>query len=192
MPIHPFIAVPVHAASGLGDHGDMVKKAQTALALPSHRRYITLVALTSVAIGTSCVRPIRSGAMIDAYRKADCVYPMTAVGIQPPTRGWNRTIALAVGSKATIQGAEKIAGQILVRYEPDGSVETAAKPGDYIYPSDVRHDAPSGRLYVKARGLAGGMSDQTWLYEYDLKNRKQLRKQRVYPDALPQECDIRD
>jgi hypothetical protein len=47
-----------------------------------------------------------------------------------------------------------------------------------------RHD----RLYVKARGAAAGIWEETWLYEYDLMKREQVRKDRVHPDALPPEC----
>jgi hypothetical protein len=46
------------------------------------------------------------------------------------------------------------------------------------------------RLYVKASGLAGGIRKETWLYEYDLKNRKQVRKQLVDPSVLSEDCSM--
>jgi hypothetical protein len=52
----------------------------------------------------------------------------------------------------------------------------------------VRLNDRRDRLYVKASGLAGGVSDQTWLYEYDLQKRQQVRRERVQPDSLPAEC----
>jgi len=83
-----------------------------------------------------------------------------------------------------------VGGNITIRYEPDGPSLVAVQPGDYIYPSDVRVNEKHDRLYVKARGLAAGIWKETWLYEYDLQNRKQLRKQRVEPDVLPAECPM--
>jgi hypothetical protein len=139
----------------------------------------------------SCQRPVRSGALIDAYRKADCVVPIVATGVAPPTRGWDATITIAGGSKATIVGTETVAGRIVIRYESDDPAETAVQPGDYIYPRDVRVNEARDLLYVKARGLAGGISDETWLYECDLQKRKQLQKRRVHPAVLPQECDLK-
>ena len=82
-------------------------------------------------------------------------------------------------------------GRIDVRYAVDGQLQTAAKPGDYIYPSDVRLNATLGRLYVKASGLAAGIWHATWLYEYDLQKRKQLQKRRVDPSVLPPECELK-
>ena len=83
-----------------------------------------------------------------------------------------------------------VGGTIVIRYEPDGRSVTAVQPGDYIYRKDVRLNDRRDRLYVKARGLAAGMWDETCLYEYDLQNEKQLRKERVHPDALPAECPM--
>jgi hypothetical protein len=151
-----------------------------------------LVLLVSVSFltGMSCHKPVRSGALIDAYRASRCVAPTLAKGVETPTRGWDATLPIAGGSKATVRGADMVWGKITIRYEPDGSSVTAVQPGDYIYPSDVRVNANNDRLYVKARGLAAGIWEETWLYEYDLQNRKQVRKQRVHPDALPAECPM--
>jgi hypothetical protein len=152
--------------------------------------HLNVVLLVSVIPVISCHRPVRSGSLIDAYRKADCVAPTFAKGIEPPTRGWDTSITIAGGSTATVQGADVVSGGIVIHYGPDGPSVTAVQPGDYIYPSDVRLNDDHDRLYVKARGLAAGIWHETWLYEYDLQKRKQVQKQRVYPDALPPECPM--
>jgi hypothetical protein len=72
-------------------------------------------------------------------------------------------------------------------YGPDRAELIAVRPGDYIYPSDVRVDSASGLLYVKARGIAGGLWKETWLYEYDLVRRQQVSKLLVDPNVLPPE-----
>jgi hypothetical protein len=152
-----------------------------------HRLLVLFVFVTFLT-GMSCHRPLRSGVLIDAYRTADCVAPTFAKGVEPPTRGWDATIAIAGGSKATVQGADVVWGNIRIRYEPDGLEVVAVQPGDYIYPSDVRLNDRHDRLYVKARGSAAGVWGETWLYEYDVLKRRQVRKDRVHPDALPPEC----
>src|SRR5262245_42766443 len=154
------------------------------------RRPLVLLVSVILVSGASCHRPIRSSALIDAYRVAACVEPTFATGVEPPTRGWDSTIVVADGSKATVQGADMVWGTIRIRYEPDGPEVVAVQPGDYIYPGDVRVNDRHDRLYVKASGLAAGIWKETWLYEYDLVNRKPVRKNRVHPDALPPECPM--
>ena len=83
-----------------------------------------------------------------------------------------------------------VGGGIVVKYEPDGASVIAAQPGDYVYPGDVRVSSGNDRLYVKAHGAAGGIREETWLYEYDLRARKQLARQLVAPDVLPPECPM--
>ena len=149
---------------------------------------IPLLVCVAVAACASCDRPIRSGALLDGYRAAACVMPTFAKGVEPPTRGWDSTIVVANDSKATIRGAQMVGGQVNARYEADGRDVVVVDPGDYIYPNDVRLNERRDRLYVKASGAAGGIWQETWLYEYDLVERRALRKSRVHPEALPPEC----
>jgi len=83
-----------------------------------------------------------------------------------------------------------VSGNVVIRYLPDGPELTAVRPGDYIYPSDVRVDEARGVLYVKARGLAAGIWQETWLYEYDLQRRRELARALVDPSVLPPECPM--
>jgi hypothetical protein len=87
-----------------------------------------------------------------------------------------------------VTGAQVPGGQIVVRYPASGGVVVAASAGDYIYPSDVRIKAQSDLLYIKASGLAGGMRQQTWLFEYDLRSERLLLRQQVGDSGLPTEC----
>ena len=121
-----------------------------------------------------------------------------------PTRNWSGArrarvvgvccsalkITIAGGAKAAVSGADMVSGIISVRYEADGPDVVAVQPGDYIYPKDVRLNSSHDRLFVKASGLASGIWNETWLYEYDLLKRKQARRNRVDPDALPPECPM--
>ncbi len=83
-------------------------------------------------------------------------------------------------------------GRIDVRYVSEGADIVAADAGDYIYPADVRLDGGSDTLFVKASGITAAFSQpQTWLFEYDLINRRQIARTQVDPSVLPQECQIR-
>lgn len=64
----------------------------------------------------------------------------------------------------------------------------AENAGDYVYPSDVRVDIQDGLLYIKAHGLAGGLSEETWLFEYDLLRQHSIGRVQVRNNILHQEC----
>ena len=81
-----------------------------------------------------------------------------------------------------------VGGRVVVQYLAGGPKVEAANAGDYIYPSDIRLDSPNDLLYVKASGLAGGISYETWLFEYDLRGQKLVSHRRVRGDVLPAEC----
>ena len=90
------------------------------------RSIFSFLLLASLS-GISCHRPVRSGALIDAYRTADCVPPIFAKGVLPPTHGWDATITIAGGSQAMIRGADMVWGNIVVGYERDGVTLTAVE-----------------------------------------------------------------
>jgi len=76
-----------------------------------------------------------------------------------------------------------------VRFTSDGTQHTAANAGDYIYPADVRFDNGAHLLYVKASGHRAAFGEaQTWLFEYDLRDRRKRERALVNPDVLPREC----
>ena len=110
-------------------------------------------ALLAVAALVGCARPIRTGALIDRYRSAECVPVRFAPGIQPRTREWDYTLKIRDGIDVRVDGAQMPGGRINVRYVADGKQQVAANAGDYIYPSDVRFDRAGECLYVKASGV---------------------------------------
>ena len=73
-----------------------------------------------------------------------------------------------------------------MKYLSDGKDEVVANAGDYIYPADVRFEHASGLLYVKAAGVTAAFSNpQTWLFEYDLLQRRSILRVRVNPNCAP-------
>jgi hypothetical protein len=149
---------------------------------------IALLALASLA---GCARTIRSGALIDHYSRAECVPVRFGPGISPPTRAWDYILKTREGIAVHVSGADMPGGRIDVRYLSDGKETVAANAGDYIYPADVHFDPTSERLYIKATGVAAAFGGpQTWLFEYDLRQRQQTGHARVDPSVLPQECPV--
>ena len=107
----------------------------------------------------------------------------------PLTRVWHAELTLSDGSKAIVNGAQMPGGRIDVRFLSNGQVLIAADAGDDIYPSDVRVDHQFDHLYVKASGfLATRPEHQTWLFDYDLRGRRAVARQRVADSGLPPDC----
>lgn len=79
-------------------------------------------------------------------------------------------------------------GEVALRFSASDR-QVIADVGDYIYPTDVRFDARSELLYVRANGeRAAGVRQETWLVEYDVNERKETTRVRVDSAALPPEC----
>ncbi len=97
-------------------------------------------------------------------------------------------MTLADGSKVTVSGAQIPGGQIQVYFFAASKSVVAINPGGYIYPADLRINADHNLLYVKASGLAGGIQQQTWIFEYDLRSQRLLTKLQVADKRLPAEC----
>lgn len=73
-----------------------------------------------------------------------------------------------------------------------GQAILTASSGDYVYPSDVRFDADTSRLYVKTQGLSGGIWPTTDLFEYDLSERRLLQRADGGKARLLGECQAID
>jgi len=154
------------------------------------QRTITLVATACAMAAVSCAPAIRFGEIIGSYRSARCVQPIIAEGVLPPTRGWNAEVTSASGTRVIVSGTHMAGGRITVRYLPNGPELVAADAGDYVYPTDVRVNQSGTALLVKAAGSAGGLSDETWLFEWSLDDRRLVSKARVEPSVLPPECQL--
>lgn len=146
----------------------------------------TLLAVTILA---GCTRPIRQSAVIDSYSRAECVPVRFGPGILPPTRAWNDTVLTRRGVAVHVSGAEMPGGKISVQYLPDGKYDLAADAGDYIYPADVRMNRSTDVLYIKASGIPAAFGGpETWIFAYDLEQKRQIQRVRVEPTILPKEC----
>ena len=85
-------------------------------------------------------------------------------------------------------GYQSPGGRIMLHYLTTGREVEAANAGDYVYPSDVRFNAQTNVLFVKATGMAGGINHETWLFEYDVLGQRLIERRLVADSALPPEC----
>lgn len=143
---------------------------------------------TAIALYMAACGPVSDAPIIGRYSAAACIPFSPNPRVSPHTREWNTTLTLSGGSKVVVSGARIPGGRIDVRYPATGRVSVAAKPGDYVYPNDVRMNAQNDLLYVKASGLAAGIWQETWLFEYDLRRQQLVARQEVVEGALPAEC----
>lgn len=152
-------------------------------------KYGTLFVLLAVVFLVGCDHVIRTGAIIDQYSRAECI-PVTN-GSGSPARTWDYTLQTREASRIQVYGRAMPGGLVYVKYLSDGKGEVVAYAGDYIYPADVRFDHASDHLYVKAAGVTAAFSNpQTWLFEYDLLQRRSILRVRVDPNVLPPECPV--
>jgi hypothetical protein len=146
-------------------------------------RVVTPVVVSFVLLSCSA----KTGDIIDRYRAAACVAPLPQPKrVQPLTREWDHTLSRHDGSTVTIYGYQAVGGRITARNRT-GAEHVVAYSGDYVYPSDVRID-PEGRLYVKTSGLAAGLWQETWPFEYDCHRGETLGRLKVDSHVLPPEC----
>lgn len=152
----------------------------------THLRALAICGM--LAVCTSCHRPVSKAPIIDEYRAAVCVPFSPISGVGPHTREWNTPLTLKNGERVIVRGTQSPGGRIELEYAQSGLKKVAADAGDYVYPSDVRLSKQNDFLYVKARGLAGGLNLETWLFKYDPYNQRLVTKQLVTDEALPAEC----
>jgi hypothetical protein len=150
----------------------------------------------AVLIITSCLiscqqQPsvaLRSGYIIEQYRSAECLAPFNEDSVSPGSCRWDTTLQLADKLRIHIAAGEHVDGNVVVRFLPDGQSLTVVPPRDYVYPRDIRTNRGREFLYVKTDGLAAGVFRETWLYTYDLRQRKILSRVLVDASVLPSEC----
>ena len=145
-------------------------------------------AILSLALMVIGCRPaVSHSELIVEYENASCT-PVMQDSSPTHTRTWQNPLTLTDGSKVMVIGTQSPGGRIDLNYLDDGKSMVAADAGDYVYPADVRTDLQRNLLYVMASGLAGGFQQETWLFQYDLRRRRLLQKQKVNLAVLSSEC----
>jgi hypothetical protein len=154
----------------------------------SFRIVLRMILFVTVACCVACRRAVSKAPIIERYKAAACISFSANPTVTPHTREWDTPLTLSDGSKVIVSGTQSPGGRINMRYLTKGRGSLVADAGDYVYPSDIRFNNQKDLLYVKASGLAGGVIEETWLFEYDLRAQRQVLRQRVVNGALPAEC----
>lgn len=133
--------------------------------------------------------PVTHGPIVDGYKAAACITVSANRRVGGPhTREWETPVILSDGSKVTLVGYQMPGGRITAHYKATGRETGSGNAGDYVYPSDVRFNAQTNLLFVKASGLAGGINHETWVFEFDLLGQRLVERRRVADNTLPTEC----
>jgi hypothetical protein len=141
-----------------------------------------------IAGAQGCARPVREHPVIGAFRGASCVHSTTTTDKE--ARRWAAALVLSSGEKLTVEAVHGPGGTVELLDSASGKRWKVADSGDYVYPSDIREDLSKEQLIVKTEGLAAGLSEETWLFQYDVRSRRLLARVRVEPDVLPQDCAV--
>ena len=137
----------------------------------------------------ACEGPASNARIITAYRAAACIPLAKRRATTPRTREWDTALSLRDGMTVVVHGADAPGSGVITLSYPAENIEVvAANGGDYVYPTDVRVDFQKEILYVKAYGLAGGISEKTLLFGYDLRRKQLMERLRVGNDVLTEEC----
>ena len=146
--------------------------------------FISLV-LTVSTIG--CRPGASHSGLIERYKAATCI-PVLQDASPIHSREWKTALTLTDRSQVIVAGMQSPGGRISLDYVNSGRSVVAANAGDYIYPADVRVNLGKDLLYVEASGLGGGIWQETWLFDYDLRSQKLLRREKVTENGLPAWC----
>jgi hypothetical protein len=154
-------------------------------------RQVTSALLINAVLGSSlgAAPKVSTQSLLTMYNAAACIPPTISPNILPKTtRSWHAELALSDGSKILIKAAEMPGGLVTVTDLSSGERFVAANAGDYVYPDDIRIDKRDDRLYVIARGLAGGIWRRTVLFQYNLQAHRQTARRGVRGKDLPKAC----
>src|SRR6185437_8619758 len=103
---------------------------------------VGFLAMTWCIVGCH-FRAASHGPIIEGYKAAACIPVLQT----PDSRSWETPVTLSNGSKVMIFGSETPGGRVIAQYVTTGRQVEVANAGDYVYPADVRYDAPGNLLF---------------------------------------------
>lgn len=157
------------------------------------KRTILLFVLLIVGIGLGWSIKIKIGTkreiakapeLIAAYKSAQLVptIPQDKT-VRPEPPKWKHALNIPGLPPILIEAYGFVGGKVVATYN-DGTRYLVANPGDYVYPTEIRVDSATNKLYVFADGLAAGIWRASRIYEFDLVARRQTNKAEINPDML--------
>lgn len=143
-----------------------------------------LLALVASGCG-SCTVTSPDHPDVKSYVQADVVQPTWNPCIYESQPMWSQAVQVRPGLSVTLMARCCIGGRFEALYSDETAPREVGRPGDYVYPMDLRVDLNQMRAYGMASGLAGGIFQTTVIYEYDLVQRRAISKIEVDPRLLP-------
>jgi hypothetical protein len=146
----------------------------------------TLGAVVGVAFASassSCTVRDADNPLVRAYLGAEPVTPTWNPDIHPAEPMWNRQFDL--GPVAALVSARCcVGGRFVAQYSDEPGPRIMFAPGDYVYPSELRVPPRGHVVYGRATGLAGGLTETTKIFAYDLDARRPVESLEVAPRLL--------
>lgn len=122
--------------------------------------------------------------LVRAYLSAEPVTPTWNPDVSPAEPMWSRKIEIA-GVSVTVSARCCVGQGFVARYSDESSPRTVFTPGDYVYPTELRIAPNEHVVYGRASGVAGGITQVTKIFAYDLDRRRLLESVEVDPNLLP-------
>jgi hypothetical protein len=134
---------------------------------------------------SSCVVTSPSHPVVKSYLEAEIIAPAWNPCIYESQPMWNHAVPVGPGLSVTLTARCCIGGRFEALYSDEAEPRTVGRPGDYVYPLELRVDPRRMRAFGRASGLAGGIFQKTVIFEYDLQQRRAVSEIEVDPVLLP-------
>jgi hypothetical protein len=146
---------------------------------------VPIVAAVGVLVaGGACTVKDPDNPLVRAYLGAEPITPTWNPKIHPSEPMWNRQIDLGRVA-VTVSAWCCVGGRFEAQYSDEPSPRIMFTPGDYVYPSELRVSSRGHVVYGRANGLAGGITETTKIFSYDLDARRLVESFEVAPRLLP-------
>jgi hypothetical protein len=132
----------------------------------------------------SCTVKTGDHPLVRAYLSAEPVTPVWNPDISPPEPMWTQKIELPGGS-VTVSARCCVGQGFVARFSDEPAPRKVFTPGDYVYPSELRVALRDRVVYGRASGLAGGITNVTKIFAYDLDRRRLVDSAEIDPGLLP-------
>jgi hypothetical protein len=142
--------------------------------------------LVILGAGSGCAITDPSHPVVRAYLAAEVVAPTWNSNIHPSEPGWSTTLDIPSGVTVTLTARCCVGGRFRAKYSDELESRNVGNPGDYVYPLEMRMDRKTLHAFGMASGLAGGVSEKTVIFQYDLTRRQAIGQVEVSRKILPE------
>ncbi len=145
---------------------------------------VTRAVVILAVAGAAAACTVKNGEhpLVRAFRAAEPVTPVWNPDISPPELMWTQRVELTRGA-VTVSARCCVGEGFVAQFPDEASPRTVFMPGDYVYPSELR--VGEHVVYGRASGKAGGITNVTRIFAYDLNRRAMVETIEVEAGLLP-------